>query len=158
MDERIDSRELYSLKQRIAFRCRLQPLTWGETQEYVNWRLKRSGANGECPFFSVDTLRTIHQYSRGCPRLINIICENTLISAYAAGTCHSSVQLVEEACDDLRISVDLPTGNNQGVQPKSPHRSVGSTSEEPLENLADRPRTATRPRYESSNHNPEENS
>jgi general secretion pathway protein A len=104
LDEKLDSHELRQLKQRVAFRCQLQPLSFDELQEYVKWRLKRAGANGQLPVFSEDTLESIYKYSRGYPRLINTICENTLISAYAAGTREISVQLVEEACRDLRVS------------------------------------------------------
>jgi general secretion pathway protein A len=104
LDDKLDSKDLRQLKQRIAFRCQLQPLTQEEVQEYVKWRLKRAGANGQQPFFSEEAVRAIHKYSRGFPRLINTICENALISAYAAGSRDVSVRWIEEACEDLRIS------------------------------------------------------
>jgi general secretion pathway protein A len=115
LDEKLDSRELRQLKQRIAFRCQLQPLTLEEIQEYVNWRLKRAGANGQPPVFSEDTFEAIYKYSRGYPRLINTICENALISAYAAGARDISVQFIEEACRDLRIPPRVSQVNPQDV-------------------------------------------
>jgi general secretion pathway protein A len=107
LDEKLDSRELRQLKQRVAFRCQLRPLGCDEVRDYVRWRLKRAGANGQPPVFSEDAFESIYKYSQGYPRLINTICENALISAYAAGTREISVQLIEEACQDLRVS---PTG------------------------------------------------
>lgn len=104
LDEKLDSPELRQLKQRIMFRCQLQPLSLEEVKEYVAWRLKRAGANERAPFFSADSLQAIHKYSRGIPRLINAICENALISAYAAGAYTVSLSLIEEVRRDLRIS------------------------------------------------------
>ncbi|HTV55452.1 MAG TPA: AAA family ATPase [Terriglobia bacterium] len=122
LDEKLDSRELRQLKQRVAFRCHLQPLSFDEVQEYVKWRLKRAGANGHPPVFSEDTLESIYRNSRGYPRLVNTICENALISAYAAGAREISVQLVEEACQDLRVS----TTGTQIQQENDVRREIGT--------------------------------
>lgn len=113
LDEKLDSRDLRQLKQRIAFRCQLQPLSLDEVREYVGWRLKRAGANGQPPLFSEETFQAVYKYSRGYPRLINTICENALISAYAAGARDISVRFIDEACKDLRI---LPSGTQPGAQ------------------------------------------
>jgi general secretion pathway protein A len=109
LDEKLDSSRLRQLKQRIALRCQLQPLSWKETQEYVEWRLERAGANGGPPLFPEPTLRAIYSFSRGYPRMINTICENSLISAFATRAGTVSVQLVEEVCRDLRI---MPTSDS----------------------------------------------
>lgn len=108
LDQKLDSPSLRQLKQRIALRYHLRPLTWEETQGYINWRLKRAGANGEPPIFPEKTLQVIFQYSGGYPRLINTICDNSLISAYAAGMPSISVDIVEEICLDLRLSPSSP--------------------------------------------------
>ncbi|MGH9350591.1 MAG: ExeA family protein, partial [Terriglobia bacterium] len=111
LDEKLDSPDLRQLKQRVAFRCHLQPLNFEETQEYIAWRLKRAGANGRPPQFPANALEAIYGYSRGYPRLINAICENALISAYAKGTRTVSAPLIAEACRDLRIPAGpLPPG------------------------------------------------
>lgn len=110
LDEKLDSPELRQVKQRVAFRCQLQPLTFAETQEYIAWRLQRAGANGKPPQFPEASLKAIYEYSRGLPRLINSICENALISAYAAGTRMITAQMIVEACRDLRISAGAVAG------------------------------------------------
>lgn len=133
LDEKLDSPNLRQLKQRVAFRCQLQPLSPEEVQEYVVWRLKRAGMNGQIPLFSADSLQAIHEHSRGFPRLINTICENALISAYAAGTRTISAQFIEEACADLRISA-RPTSTNKET---AEARAIKSTTDADSKELLD---------------------
>lgn len=108
LDTRLDSPNLRQLKQRIALRYHLEPLTWEETQGYVARRLEVAGANGRAPLFPPETLALIYQHSEGYPRLINTICENGLITACAAGTPAVMVDQVEEVCRDLRLAPKLP--------------------------------------------------
>jgi general secretion pathway protein A len=112
LDKKLDAPGLRQLKQRIALRCSLQPLNLEDTQKYVQWRLNRAGAKANSGIFSEDTLVAVYRYSRGIPRLINTICENSLVSAYAEGVQSVSVRLVKEVCQDLRLD----------VVPESPHR------------------------------------
>ena len=106
LDEKLDAPGLRQLKQRIALRCSLAPLNCEDTREYVRWRLVRAGAAANCRIFPNDTLRAVYCHSRGIPRLINTICENCLVSAYAAGEHSVSVGLVREVCEDLRLDAD----------------------------------------------------
>lgn len=106
LDEKLDAPALRQLKQRIAFRCSLRSLNWEDTQKYVKWRLVRAGAAANCRIFPNDTLRAVYCCSRGIPRLINTICENCLVSAYAAGERSVSLALVREVCEDLRLDAD----------------------------------------------------
>lgn len=103
MDEKLDSPGLRQLKQRVVFRCQLRPFSVEEVREYVSWRLKRAGCREAFSLFPEDAIQVIHCYSRGYPRLINTICENALISAYAAEAHTISTGMIEEACADLRI-------------------------------------------------------
>ncbi|HUY12938.1 MAG TPA: tRNA (adenosine(37)-N6)-threonylcarbamoyltransferase complex ATPase subunit type 1 TsaE [Terriglobia bacterium] len=123
LDEKLDSPQLRQLKQRIAFRCQLQPLSPIELKEYIVWRLKRAGANGSLPVFPENSLQAIHEYSRGYPRLINAICENALISAFAAGTRTVSLSFIEEACSDLRIFSSSTATGGQTIESKTSHSS-----------------------------------
>lgn len=103
LDSRLDSTELRQLKQRIALRCQLQALTREQTHEYVDWRLRRAGANGQAPIFTAEAIGEVYEYSGGYPRLINTICENSLIFACGLGTRTITRELVMDACKDLRI-------------------------------------------------------
>ena len=73
----LDSPELRQLKQRVALRCQLQPLDAQQTHAYVLSRLERAGAAAEPPIFSDEALDKVYEYSRGIPRIVNTLCENS---------------------------------------------------------------------------------
>ncbi len=83
LDDKLESNELRQLRQRIAVRWRLSPLTASETREYVRHRL-RIAAGGERPLFAERALREIHRRSRGVPRVVNVLCDRALLAGYAA--------------------------------------------------------------------------
>jgi len=106
LDEKLDSFELRQLKQRIAHRAQLVPLNPGETAGYIKRRLQLAGAELNADtLFPQDTLQTIFRYSRGIPRLINTICENALITAYARQLSSVTPEIVEDVAADLRLGV-----------------------------------------------------
>lgn len=109
-DRKLDSPELRQLKQRIALRCRLGTLSEAETGKYIARRLALAGyaASAE-PIFPPPTISLIHGYSRGTPRLINTICENALISGFAAQQSAIGPELVEEVAADLCLSLSKPS-------------------------------------------------
>jgi general secretion pathway protein A len=120
LDSRLESPALRQLKQRIVLRCQLQPLSHRQTCEYINWRLSRAGANGEAPIFEPAALAEVYEHSKGCPRLINTICENALILACGAQTRIVTPKLVTEACRDLRIARSHQMGESRATfQPSS---------------------------------------
>jgi hypothetical protein len=134
-DEKLDSSEMRQLKQRIALRCTLKPLKWEETRAYIQWRLKRAGANGNPSIFAEESLRVVYEHSRGLPRLINTICENALISGFAVGTRTVPPYLVEEACADLRITARAPVvlASNEEVSFATVEERVDQSTPEPLD-------------------------
>lgn len=84
LDEKLDSIDLRQLKQRIALRARLDLLDQKETKNYIATRLKIAGASAIADsIFCEQAITEIYRYSRGIPRVINTICENALITAYA---------------------------------------------------------------------------
>ncbi len=84
LDLKLDSFELRPLKQRIALRAHLSPLDEQDTGKYIQERLMIAGDMSRGGrLFSSETVKSIHQYSKGFPRLINTICENALITGYA---------------------------------------------------------------------------
>ena len=68
------------LRQRISIWCHTRPLTAEQTQAYISERLRIAGATHLV--FSAEASQLVHQFSRGIPRLINLICEHALISAF----------------------------------------------------------------------------
>lgn len=84
LDLKLDSFDLRPLKQRIALRAHLTPLDEEDTGKYIVERLTIAGAGSRSgAFFTPEAVKVIHRYSKGFPRLINTICENSLITGYA---------------------------------------------------------------------------
>ena len=109
LERKIDSQELRQLKQRIALRCRLNPLSAAEARQYILRRLSLAGAGEQAnAIFPDATLSLIHDFSGGIPRLINTICENALISGCATRSLAISPQLIEEVAHDLCLRPAKP--------------------------------------------------
>jgi general secretion pathway protein A len=106
LDEKLDSAELRQLKQRIAHRCQLAPLDVTETRGYIERRLQVAGlsSNGEA-LFPPDAIAAVYRHSRGIPRLINTICENALITAYAQQRPSVTPEIVDDIAADLRLNL-----------------------------------------------------
>jgi type II secretory pathway predicted ATPase ExeA len=110
LDKKLDSNELRQLKQRIALRAQLGALTQQQTQEYIEQRLRIAGAeqNGNgASLFSPEAVAVVHDYSRGFPRLINTICENALIGAYARQVRTVTPDIVEDVANEFRLEPAL---------------------------------------------------
>ncbi len=108
LEEKLDSGNLRQLKQRIAFRSRLEPLEEKQTEEYIVRRLQLAGATGNAStIFPPDVVAAIHRYSYGIPRLINTICENALIAAFARQVSQVSPEIIEEVAQDFRLNQPL---------------------------------------------------
>jgi general secretion pathway protein A len=110
LDKKLDSNELRQLKQRIALRAQLGALTAQQTKEYIEQRLRIAGADLSGPaLFSPQAVSSVYAYSRGVPRLINTICENALIGAYARQTSTVTPQIVEDVANEFRLELALST-------------------------------------------------
>lgn len=87
--------DLRQLSSRITARYHLMPLSAQETREYVEHRLRVAGCHAE--IFQPRALALVHKYSRGVPRLINIICDRALLGAYAEHARTVSAETVRKA-------------------------------------------------------------
>jgi type II secretory pathway predicted ATPase ExeA len=105
LDEKLDSSELRQLKQRIALRSQLLPLDLDETRGYIQRRLHLAGNSNSAVLFPADTIVKVHRHSRGIPRLINTICENALITAYARQARSVTPDIIEDIAADFRLGV-----------------------------------------------------
>jgi type II secretory pathway predicted ATPase ExeA len=109
LDQKLDSVELRQLKQRIALRTQLGALTAKQTQEYIEQRLRIAGAESNAtPLLSQQAIAAVYSYSRGLPRLINTICENSLISAYAKQSSTVTARIVEDVANEFRLEALVP--------------------------------------------------
>ena len=105
LDYKLDSPTLRQLKQRIAHRAQLAPLDITETQGYVEWRLQIAGAKDGRSLFPADTIAAVYRHSKGIPRLINTLCDNALITAYARRLPSVPPEIVDSTATDLRLDV-----------------------------------------------------
>ncbi len=116
LDEKLDSVKLRQLKQRIALRAQLLPLDVEETRGYIEQRLRVAGAASHSePLFCEQTIEAVYRYSRGFPRLINTLCENALLSAYAQQLPTVTPDIIGEVARDLRLdAVGYPLAESAG--------------------------------------------
>jgi len=106
LDETLDSIELRQLKQRVALRCRLQPLDDADVHGYIVRRLQLAGAGERAEqIFPEAALKRILHHSRGIPRLINAICDSALVNGYARREPAIQPDQIEEVLNDLRLEV-----------------------------------------------------
>ena len=90
-----------SLNQRIATRCYLNSFTQNETFEYISTHIERAGGNGE-NLFTGDALKSVHQASGGCPRVVNQICDYALVLAASQGSQRITAEIVNDAWRDVQ--------------------------------------------------------
>jgi general secretion pathway protein A len=102
LDRKLDAPNLRQLKQRIVLRCNLQPFTLRDAVEYMQSRLLRAGMS-EQSIFSEELMAEIHLRADGIPRLINAICDNLLLTAFAMETKVCTTEMLNEVCKDLRL-------------------------------------------------------
>lgn len=94
------SSSLLQLRQRISINCHIQPLNRLEIEQYILHRLEKAG-DREAVSFSTESIDIIFNYSRGIPRLINIICDFILLAAFAEETRSIDTVLVQDIIGDL---------------------------------------------------------
>ena len=102
LEIKLKCHELRQLRQRITVRCRTAPLTLEQTYDYVRERLHVAGADDN-PIFEPDAVRSVHAYSGGIPRVINVLCEQSLINACADGANTVSSSAVDQAARDCQL-------------------------------------------------------
>ena len=91
---------LVQLRQRISINCHIQPLSQPEIELYILHRLEKAG-DREAASFSPETINIIFTYSRGIPRLINILCDFILLAAFAEETRNIDAVMVKDIIGDL---------------------------------------------------------
>jgi general secretion pathway protein A len=102
LDVMLESHALRALRQRIVMRHQLQPLGSWETVEYIARRMRVAGA--DLLPFDGQACVAIYRYSRGIPRLINLLCDNSLVTGYAANQPLIDAAIVESAAHDAQLS------------------------------------------------------
>lgn len=98
--EVLDQPGLRQLRQRITVRYHLEPLSLEETDRYIQHRMHVAGANSR-PVFNRGAVRKVFRYSGGIPRLVNAVCDKTLLCGYVTGADKLTRQHVRRAIREL---------------------------------------------------------
>jgi len=109
--ERMNHPSLRQLKQRVALRCVLPSLDAAETAAYISNRVSVAGGRAD-QLFTGGAIDTIFEYSQGIPRTISVICDNALVSGFAADERPVGRQTVLDVCRDFDL--------HRAVTPTSP--------------------------------------
>ena len=103
-EQKLDSHQLRQLKQRVGLRCSLKPLEPTELKGYIHRRLELAGANSRAAnIFPDDTLPLIQFFSGGIPRLVNTLCENSLLAGFSQKRHQITSEIVHEVATDLHL-------------------------------------------------------
>jgi len=100
LDHLLDGAGLRQLKQRISVSCRLQPLTLRETGAYIQHRISVASRKPSI-HFPRGAVRKIYKFSNGIPRLVNIACDRTLLTAFSLGQNRLTGGIAHSAIRDL---------------------------------------------------------
>ncbi|MBI1737745.1 MAG: AAA family ATPase [Acidobacteria bacterium] len=122
LEYKLNQPQLRQLRQRITLRCKTHALSLEETGSYITNRLQIAGADGH-EIFSPQAVETIHDYARGIPRVTNLLCEHSLISAFVDQQCPITGATVDEVAREFQlhevepnaqpIEEDEPSGENR---------------------------------------------
>jgi general secretion pathway protein A len=104
----INKPDLYQLKQRIGISYNLRPLNREETHLYIQKRLEVAGAK-DLSIFSQDSIESVYDYSKGIPRIINILCDNALLFGYATKRNQISTSVIVQVAENMDLEkLDVP--------------------------------------------------
>lgn len=130
---RLNEPSLRQLKQRIALRCELAPLTLEETASYIAGRIRIAGGE-TTKVFTRDAVVMVHQRSRGIPRIINVICDNSFVTALAMGKKPVTRDMVAEVCRDFDLRGSEAAAGAPATAPVQPTsaaaRAAGTAAHE----------------------------
>jgi len=129
LDRKLEAPEFRQLKQRIALRCALKGFDREETAAYINSRMARAGLRDQA-VFSPALLDEIQFRSQGIPRLINSICDNLLLTAFAMETRKATLEMLDEVTADMRLEYpkDGAREAHFPATPPFPERALGETA------------------------------
>ena len=143
LEVKLDQPYLRQLKQRVAVRCRLDPLKDEEVGPYINFRLRAAGYESK-DLFHREAVLQVARFSKGIPRLMNIICDNALVTAYAESKKTVSADMINEVARDLRIvseprlaAADLVAASAVSPTQDRIHETAGSVPQHRRSRLID---------------------
>jgi general secretion pathway protein A len=101
LEEKLKLPQLRQLKQRITLRCKTAPLSKEQTHAYISERLRIAGSTEQ--IFSNEAMDAVHLYSMGIPRIVNLLCEHSLINTYVEQTRTVTPKVVEDIAREFQL-------------------------------------------------------
>jgi len=103
LEQKLKQPQLRQLRQRLTLRAKTHALTLDETKAYVQQRLRIAGSNGQ-QIFEPEAVANVHRYASGIPRVINLLCEHCLVSAFVDQQKLITAQVVDAVARDFDLS------------------------------------------------------
>ena len=103
LEAKLRDPSIRQLRQRVSLWCKTRPLTETETSSYIAERLRIAGASQ--PVMTPVAVHLVHRYSDGIPRLINLVCEHSMISAYVEQAKPVPARIVEAVSKELDLQL-----------------------------------------------------
>jgi general secretion pathway protein A len=113
LEEKLKLPQLRQLRQRIMLRCKTAALSKEQTQSYIVERLKIAGASDDA-IFSAAAVDAIHIYSLGIPRVINLLCEHSLVNGFVEQQRPIQPKIVEEVAREFQLDEVEPVAPTGG--------------------------------------------
>ena len=119
LEHKLKQPQLRQLKQRLTLRAKTHPLSLEETKAYIQQRLRIAGSNGT-QIFEPEAMVAIHRYSSGIPRVINLVCEHCLVSAFVDQQKVIGPSVVDSVARDFDLSDNTTAGAMKVPPPAAP--------------------------------------
>jgi type II secretory pathway predicted ATPase ExeA len=116
LEQRLKHPNLRQLRQRLTLRAKTHPLTAEESRSYIHQRLRIAGSNGQ-QIFDPEALVAIHRYSGGIPRVVNLLCEHCLVSAFVDQHKTVNAAVVDAVARDFDLEGNHNVGTASQVVP-----------------------------------------
>jgi general secretion pathway protein A len=127
--DRLNDAVLRQLKQRVGLRCEVTPFDLAETAAYIASRIRTAGGEA-ARLFTREAVMLIHEYSRGIPRTISVMCDNALLSGLALDQKPVGRDIVLEVCRDFDLNGRQPAIPPGPVEPPALPDPLSSTMQE----------------------------
>jgi general secretion pathway protein A len=117
LEERLKLPQLRQLRQRITLRCRTMPMTSEQTHDYIQERLRIAGGDPQQQIFSEKAIESVHYFSMGIPRVINLLCEHALINSFVEQQKIVEPKVIEDVAREFQLDEVEPLAPPASLRP-----------------------------------------
>jgi type II secretory pathway predicted ATPase ExeA len=137
LSERLRQDQLRQLRQRVSLRCEISAFEQTDTFAYIAHRIRVAGGQA-ARIFTREAVALIHERARGIPRVVNVLCDNALVGAFAEGASRVNLQIVTDVCRDF----DLGEGRGSAPAPVVQFPAPAAETNETVDELPAEPTAA----------------